>query len=359
MNNEQLLAAITNSAAAVAAANIPPMMVTSEAGQQEQPTNGAQAPVEMWMQELQNVLFSPTAATPLFDSFTSPNMPAGAYNDLMDTPLFSDMDDFMLPTDSASEQLFPTSQQQPMRNLGQAASAAVAMLGTGAANSSLFPELNESAAASDTNHAARRVSASGCSLSVPWGNGAAADADADNAEPATFAGTTVRAQSDGSVTVTTKRGTTTITASQAAELLANNKRRRPTTSASGLPRPGPPLGAGGVRLVASTAPSPATPMVDTMPGMDPAALKRMKNTDAARRSRLRKVLKMESLERQVREVMTDNSELRTRLAVLENEKSTWIAKENEMREQIRALERRLDDAHRLLRDNVSRRDDDE
>ncbi|GES86069.1 basic-leucine zipper transcription factor [Rhizophagus clarus] len=50
--------------------------------------------------------------------------------------------------------------------------------------------------------------------------------------------------------------------------------------------------------------------------------KRAKNTEAARRSRQRRVERMESLEKQVAELTIENTELKTRLTVLEIEKKS-------------------------------------
>ncbi|CAG8719795.1 4450_t:CDS:2, partial [Funneliformis mosseae] len=50
------------------------------------------------------------------------------------------------------------------------------------------------------------------------------------------------------------------------------------------------------------------------------ARKRARNTDAARRSRQRKSMRMDSLEKQVVELTIENNELKTRLTVLEVEK---------------------------------------
>jgi predicted nucleic acid-binding Zn-ribbon protein len=66
---------------------------------------------------------------------------------------------------------------------------------------------------------------------------------------------------------------------------------------------------------------------------------------------------MEALERQVQALEAENNSLRTQLAVLTNEKENWNNKEKEMREQIRTLEQRLYDTHRLLSERISRRGD--
>ncbi|CAG8514612.1 9046_t:CDS:1 [Diversispora eburnea] len=78
------------------------------------------------------------------------------------------------------------------------------------------------------------------------------------------------------------------------------------------------------------------------------AIKRAKNTDAARRSRLRKVKKMESLEKQVSEFKTENNELQTRIAVLESEKKGLEEKNGEKDSRIRMLEQQLAEAHERL-----------
>ncbi|KAK9710464.1 hypothetical protein K7432_008415 [Basidiobolus ranarum] len=83
-------------------------------------------------------------------------------------------------------------------------------------------------------------------------------------------------------------------------------------------------------------------------GLDPMALKRKKNTDAARRSRLRKVQKMETLEKRVSDLETDNSKLQMKLAVLESEKTNSQSKEVEYSLRIKSLENQLAEAHRAL-----------
>ncbi|KAI9595141.1 hypothetical protein BDF19DRAFT_442328 [Syncephalis fuscata] len=374
---------------------------------------------DAWVvQEVQRALFSPTAATPLFDSFTSPVMGTATMSDFMDTPLFNDMDDFPMQTEANDDfsSLFPTSNVATNNGntttappvsaasmFGQKATAAIvaaANAAAAAASSSatstpltvshdLFPDMMNTSMADNGHNKA---------MSVSW-TGDMNDPSSEQlmgAMPATFGSTKVKAMPDGSFAVTTKRGTMTISSSQVSELLSGSaKRKRPTPPSSvHLARPGPtpaPLGAGGVRLLASTAPSPATPMLDSMmmppsittppmqqqtvhnnnsisitgihpespPGdnMDALTLKRFKNTAAAQRSRLRKVLKMEALERRVRELETDNVDLRTKLAVMDNERSSWRLKEEEMREQVRTLERRLDEAHRSLREGIGGRRD--
>lgn len=81
---------------------------------------------------------------------------------------------------------------------------------------------------------------------------------------------------------------------------------------------------------------------------DDIALKRQKNTDAARRSRLKKLVKMEALEARVVELEADNTKLSTRIAVLESEKSGLESKDKGLEERIRTLEAQLAEAHKAL-----------
>lgn len=74
---------------------------------------------------------------------------------------------------------------------------------------------------------------------------------------------------------------------------------------------------------------------------DPIALKRAKNTDAARRSRLKKMKKMEQLEHRVQELEDENKSLTLRLAVMENDKRNADDKEKELKNRIEFLEAKL------------------
>ncbi|KAI8885254.1 hypothetical protein K501DRAFT_246413 [Backusella circina FSU 941] len=85
---------------------------------------------------------------------------------------------------------------------------------------------------------------------------------------------------------------------------------------------------------------PATP--------DEAAMKRQKNTDAARRSRLRKVQKLSTLEDRVSELEKSNANLTTRVAVLDSEKNNLEKKEVSYEKRIQQLEEQLAEAHRAL-----------
>ncbi|KAJ1968264.1 hypothetical protein IWQ62_001351 [Dispira parvispora] len=81
---------------------------------------------------------------------------------------------------------------------------------------------------------------------------------------------------------------------------------------------------------------------------DPVALKRQKNTDAARRSRMRKMLRIDTLESRVVELETENNSLLTKVAVLEAEKAHVKDNEAGLLERIRALESQLNTAHCAL-----------
>lgn len=85
---------------------------------------------------------------------------------------------------------------------------------------------------------------------------------------------------------------------------------------------------------------------------DELAMKRAKNTDAARRSRLRKVKRMESLEKEVTILKNENIDLQTRIAVLESEKKGLEDKNAEKDARVKMMEQRLTEAHdRLVKIN--------
>ncbi|KAG2186884.1 hypothetical protein INT44_003111 [Umbelopsis vinacea] len=81
---------------------------------------------------------------------------------------------------------------------------------------------------------------------------------------------------------------------------------------------------------------------------DDAAVKRQKNTDAARRSRLKKVMRMESLETRVADLERMNSQLLLRSAVLDSEKAGLEAKAHAAEQRIHSLEQQLIEAHKAL-----------
>ncbi|KAI8645060.1 hypothetical protein BD408DRAFT_412177 [Parasitella parasitica] len=101
----------------------------------------------------------------------------------------------------------------------------------------------------------------------------------------------------------------------------------------------------------SASPSPSRTRKRTADNVDPdddAAVKRQKNTDAARRSRLRKVQKMETLETRVSDLEKINAGLLMRVAVLDSEKTNLKAKESSYEDRIKVLEAQLAEAHKAL-----------
>ncbi|OBZ89371.1 Cross-pathway control protein 1 [Choanephora cucurbitarum] len=81
---------------------------------------------------------------------------------------------------------------------------------------------------------------------------------------------------------------------------------------------------------------------------DLIALKRQRNTDAARRSRQRKAMKMDALEKRVMDLEAENERLRLRAAVAESERANIEAKEKRSRVRVLELERQLADTHKTL-----------
>ncbi|KAF9096075.1 hypothetical protein BGX29_008342 [Mortierella sp. GBA35] len=75
--------------------------------------------------------------------------------------------------------------------------------------------------------------------------------------------------------------------------------------------------------------------------MDETALKRAKNTDAARRSRHKKLVKMEGLEQRVAELEVENSMFETKLNEVELERSLLADKDQMQQARIQELERML------------------
>ncbi|KAL9559950.1 hypothetical protein MBANPS3_000170 [Mucor bainieri] len=73
-----------------------------------------------------------------------------------------------------------------------------------------------------------------------------------------------------------------------------------------------------------------------------------KKRDAARRSRLRKAIKMETLENRVDVLKTDNERLRVKVAVLETEVTHASEKEQRNRQRVLELEAQLAIAHKQL-----------
>ncbi|CAO3597335.1 unnamed protein product [Absidia cylindrospora] len=82
--------------------------------------------------------------------------------------------------------------------------------------------------------------------------------------------------------------------------------------------------------------------------LDPLVLKRLKNTDAARRSRQRKLMKMEGLQSRVAELEKHNGKLQSQVAMAENERDAAKIKESRRRERVATLEAQLAEAHQSL-----------
>ncbi|KAG0262109.1 hypothetical protein BG011_000306 [Mortierella polycephala] len=76
--------------------------------------------------------------------------------------------------------------------------------------------------------------------------------------------------------------------------------------------------------------------------------KRAKNTDAARRSRLKKLIKLEGLEAKASDLESANNALNMKIAILETEKNGFLAKDVEQTARIAQLEAQLAEAHAAL-----------
>ncbi|OAJ40568.1 hypothetical protein BDEG_24286 [Batrachochytrium dendrobatidis JEL423] len=76
--------------------------------------------------------------------------------------------------------------------------------------------------------------------------------------------------------------------------------------------------------------------------------KRRKNTEAARRSRLRKSLKLESLEEQRRDLEAEKHKLSIRAVTLESENKTLALKLLQAEECNQTLQQQLDEAHKTI-----------
>ncbi|KAJ3113285.1 hypothetical protein HDU96_003589 [Phlyctochytrium bullatum] len=81
---------------------------------------------------------------------------------------------------------------------------------------------------------------------------------------------------------------------------------------------------------------------------DDVVMKRMKNTEAARRSRARKLARLESLEAEVNTLEHDKAALLVRLAVLESEQATFNQREADLNKRINQLELQLAESHRAM-----------
>ncbi|KAJ3120053.1 hypothetical protein HK100_012959 [Physocladia obscura] len=81
---------------------------------------------------------------------------------------------------------------------------------------------------------------------------------------------------------------------------------------------------------------------------DDATLKRLRNTEAARKSRARKAAKVDSLEGKVDALEKEKSCLAVRIAVLENDATGFAQREDDLKRRVALLERQLMESHRAL-----------
>ncbi|KAI9346857.1 hypothetical protein BDR26DRAFT_855236 [Obelidium mucronatum] len=81
---------------------------------------------------------------------------------------------------------------------------------------------------------------------------------------------------------------------------------------------------------------------------DESCLKRIKNTEAARKSRARKAAKVDGLEHRVDELELEKSALTVRIAVLENDASSFAQREMDLKRRVALLEAQLAESHRAL-----------
>ncbi|KAJ3403684.1 hypothetical protein CcCBS67573_g07335 [Chytriomyces confervae] len=81
---------------------------------------------------------------------------------------------------------------------------------------------------------------------------------------------------------------------------------------------------------------------------DPSARKRRRNTEAARRSRLKKMQKIETLDATVMILQRDRKDLEVKVAVLENEKLTLLARQKDLMDRVTTLEQHLHEAHQAM-----------
>ncbi|KAK3835729.1 MAG: hypothetical protein J3R72DRAFT_451158 [Linnemannia gamsii] len=103
-------------------------------------------------------------------------------------------------------------------------------------------------------------------------------------------------------------------------------------------------------VAAVAAPKPKSKKRRLTPEEEAAEVvaKRAKNTDAARRSRMKKLIKLEGLEAKAFDLESANSDLDMRIAILETEKSAFLVKEAEQAARIAQLEAQLAEAHASL-----------
>ncbi|KAJ3212101.1 hypothetical protein HDU83_005127 [Entophlyctis luteolus] len=79
-----------------------------------------------------------------------------------------------------------------------------------------------------------------------------------------------------------------------------------------------------------------------------AAVKRQRNTEAARKSRARKAAKVCGLEQRVEMLEEEKGTLAVRVAVLQNEASAFAEREAQLKRRVEMLEKQLLESHRAL-----------
>ncbi|KAJ3095141.1 hypothetical protein HDU96_001293 [Phlyctochytrium bullatum] len=79
-----------------------------------------------------------------------------------------------------------------------------------------------------------------------------------------------------------------------------------------------------------------------------AKLRRIRNTEAARKSRQKKNQKLVELDAQVQALEREKADLHIKVAVLENEKSNLVMRERDLLERVRALEQQLNESHQSI-----------
>jgi hypothetical protein len=106
----------------------------------------------------------------------------------------------------------------------------------------------------------------------------------------------------------------------------------------------------------SSSPSSVETLNDADSGdMDPANIRRLKNTEAARKSRAKKAMLMEDLQQANTVLHNENASLKVANTVLVNEKNAVVSREKDLLSRIESLERQLAESHAVVMKMVSQR----
>ncbi|KAJ3086178.1 hypothetical protein HK100_008785 [Physocladia obscura] len=128
-------------------------------------------------------------------------------------------------------------------------------------------------------------------------------------------------------------------------------------SLMGVPAPSPALSDATCFVMPTPDPSPAQgPTKRRLPdacdddgdGLHDATLKRLRNTEAARKSRARKAAKVDSLEVKVDALEKEKSCMTVRIAILENDATGFAQREDDLRRRVALLERQLMESRRAF-----------